>query len=525
MQPAESVGIPRLKTRTLFLYGLPNLSISIAQLPIGLYLNDLYTTMLGVPLGLVGLAIFLSRITDVITDPIVGSLSDNWKAPFGRRKFWLIVGTPLMVISLWLLFVPPPGVGAWWLFVMVSLFYLSNTMIDLPYRAWGADLSTDYRERSRIAGVREIYGLFGNVLVFLIPIGVGAFLGLSGIQDWTRAIAAFTAVALPIFILIAVLSVHEPDREEIHAERVNWRTGLALVARNGSFMRLALMGFIFTLTVGVTTATSLYFVDHIMGVRALYPYVLLAYFLVSIAAVPIWIRISHAVGKHRAVALAILWFAIGSAPMPFIEGDQFWVFVAFMMVKGSAIGALLFIPPSMAADVVDLDTLESGRQRTGLFFAFWGMILKFAAGVALLVTGIVGLLGFESGLASPNKAASLLRQEALAIVRAENPGVPVRDLQAKIAVAQKEAVTPDRIAAIENREQAALDRLAANKVIVEARANSPQALFSLALFYSWIPALLSLIALPFMWSYPLTEARQKSLRAEIAERRLKANLG
>ena len=518
MQRTDSGGEPRLKTGTLLLYGLPNLSISIAQLPVGLYLNDLYTTVLAVPLGMVGLAIFLSRITDVITDPIIGSLSDNWTAPFGRRKFWLIVGTPLMAISLWLLFVPPPGVGVWWLFLMVSLFYLSNTMIDLPYRAWGADLSKDYRERSRVSGIREMFGLFGNVLVFLIPIGIGAWLGLTGIQDWTWAIALFTAVALPLFVLVAVLAVHEPTREELHAEPVDWKNGLRMVARNGSFVRLAAMGFIFTMTVGVTTATSLYFVDHIMGVRALYPYVLLGYFLFSIAAIPVWLRIAHAVGKHRAVALAILWFAFGSAPMPFIAGDQFWVFVAFMMIKGSAIGAMLFIPVSMAADVVDLDTLESGRQRTGLYFALWGMILKFAAGSALLVTGLVGLLGFESGLASPNKAESLLRQEAAIVTRAANPDLPRTELQKIVAEAQKAAVTPERVEAIRNRDQAALDRLAAAKVIIAPRANSPSALFALALFYSWIPALLSLIAWPFMWSYPLTEARQRELRAAIAAR-------
>jgi Na+/melibiose symporter-like transporter len=363
-----------------------------------------------------------------------------------------------------------------------------------------------------------MFGLFGNVMVFAIPILIGVWLGLTGTPDWTWAIAIFTAIALPVFVLLAVTFVHEPSREEIHAERVDWWGGLKIVGRNTSFLRLAFMGFIFTMTVGVTTATSLFFVDHIMGTRAIYPWVLLGYFLVSIAAIPFWLQIAHRFGKHRAVGFAILWFAFGSAPMPFIAGDQFWVFVGFMMVKGSAIGALLFIPPSMAADVVDLDTLQTGKQRTGLYFALWGMVLKFAAGCALLLTGIVGLLGFESGWASPNKAEALLRQEAAAIVRVENPALPRAELLPKIAEAQKAAITPEKVAAIKNRDQAALDRLAANKVITEAKANTDGALFWLALFYSWIPALISLIAFPFMWNYPLTEARQKELRREIAAR-------
>ncbi len=511
-------GHSRLKTSTLLLYGLPNLSLSVAQLPIGIYLNDLYTTVLAVPLGMVGLAIFLSRCTDVITDPIIGSLSDNWNAPLGRRKFWVLIGTPLMVAALWFLFVPPPGVGAWYLFLMVSLFFLANTMLDLPYRAWGADLSKDYGERSKVTGIREMFGLLGNVLVFLIPIVLIGY-GMTKINEWTMAIAIVTAVCLPIFIAVALIFVHEPTREELHAEPVNWSQGLRIVASNGPFMRLLLMGVIFTATVGVTTATSLYFVDHIMASRAIYPYVLLAYFLVSILSIPVWLRIAHAWGKHKAVALAIVWFAFGSAPMPFIAVEDFWVFVAFMMVKGSAIGALLFIPVSMAADVIDLDTAKTGKQRTGLYFALWGMALKFAAGVALLITGIVGLAGFDSGCSSPNKAALMLRQEAAAEVRAANPGVPARDLAPKIAEAQKAAVTPERIAAIKAADPAELQRLADAKVLQRACANSPSAVFTLALFYSWIPALISLIAWPFMWSYPLTEQRQKELRAEIEARK------
>ena len=230
-QHAGTRGAPkRLSKRTLLFYSLPNISISVAQLPIGIYLNDLYTTALGVSLGLVGIAIFVSRLTDVVTDPIIGSLSDNWQTRFGRRKLWVFLGTPLMIASLWFLFVPPQGADVWWLFVMISLFYLANTMIDLPYRAWGADLSTDYGERSHVTGWREAFGFIGNLVVFAVPIYMIFALGQTKITDWTWGIALVTAISLPVFVLLALIFVPEPPRERVQREPVKWLAGLRIVS-------------------------------------------------------------------------------------------------------------------------------------------------------------------------------------------------------------------------------------------------------------------------------------------------------
>lgn len=505
MRAAPQAG-DRLRTRTLALYALPNISISVVQLPLGIYLNDLYSTVMGVSLGLVGLAIFLSRVTDVITDPIIGSLSDNWRAPFGRRRFWVLLGTPLMIGALWLLFVPPQGVGVWWLFLMVSAVYLANTMIDLPYRAWGADLSTDYRERSRVTAWREICGLVGNVLAVAIPFAMAAGLGMRLITDWAFGIALATALLLPPLVLAMTVFVHEPTREELGRGRVDWWRGLRIVWRNGAFRRLAIMGFIFVVTIATTTATSLYFVDHVMGARTIYPTVLLAYFAASILAIPLWSWLAHRIGKHKAVAWAIVALAVGAGPMPFLTADDFALFVVFMLIKGAAIGALLFLPPSMAADVVDLDTLRSGRQRTGLYFALWGMIVKLAAGLALLSLVFVDWAGFDSACPSPANLAAWPARVAVQQVMVETRGAPEATVKAAMAEAAREAAAlpPEAVAA----------RVAAAGCAV----NSPTALLVLALFYSVIPALLSLVALPFMWAYPITELRQKRLREAIARR-------
>jgi Na+/melibiose symporter-like transporter len=79
-----------------------------------------------------------------------------------------------------------------------------------------------------------------------------------------------------------------------------------------------------------------------------------------------------------------------------------------MMLKGSALGALVFLPASMAADVVDLDTLRTGEQRTGLYFSLWGMVNKGAVAVGVfLATNGVTWFGFDPTSATNTEAAKL----------------------------------------------------------------------------------------------------------------------
>lgn len=79
-----------------------------------------------------------------------------------------------------------------------------------------------------------------------------------------------------------------------------------------------------------------------------------------------------------------------------------------MIMKGSSIGSLVFLPASMAADIVDIDTLESGEQRTGLYFSLWGMVNKAAVAIGVLIaTNVAAWFGFDPALDANSPAAKL----------------------------------------------------------------------------------------------------------------------
>ena len=86
--------------------------------------------------------------------------------------------------------------------------------------------------------------------------------------------------------------------------------------------------------------------------------------------------------------------------------DQFEIFFVVMLLKGSAIGSLVFLPASMAADVVDLDTLRTGEQRTGLYFSLWGMVNKGGAAIGVfLATNLAAAYGFDPSAAENTESA------------------------------------------------------------------------------------------------------------------------
>ncbi len=448
------------------LYGLVNLPTSIVGLPIALYIPAFYSQNLGLSLAAVGALIALSRITDVFTDPLIGVASDRWQTRFGRRKPWMVFGMPLKLLSLWMLFVPNSAFATnlWhalggetisnlYLFVWISLLYLGFTFVDLPYRAWGAELSPDYDERSRVTGWREAFGYGGTLMALIIPLLLATVFKRPGPANALFGVAAVVVVLMPLLAIPALAFVRELPVRASSATRVAWRRGLKIVWANGPYRRLVISLVFLVAAVSMTASLSFFFVASVMQQPfERYAVFILAYYLASSAAIPIWFAVSRRLGKHRTVVLSIAWLSLWSAFIPLLGPENYWLFFVIMMLKGSAVGALVFLPASMAADVVDLDTLRTGEQRTGLYFSLWGMVNKGAVAFGvLLATSGAAWFGFVPGSA----------------------------------------------------------------------VNSPEAKLAVACLYSVIPAALACVALPLLWKYPLTRARQQRMREYIERRDLR----
>ncbi len=435
-------------------YGAPNIFLSLAAFPLAVHLPTFFSKYHGIAFGTVGTLIFLSRLTDVVTDPLIGTWSDKMRSRFGRRKPFILAGVPLFLIGIWFLFVPVDGmVTEGYVLFFIILLYFSYTLADLPYKAWGAELSHNYEERSRVTGWREGSGLAGLIMALAIPVVVDVLFpaaeGEAAMPRWMFAIAVVTVVGTPFLFFMTLKTVPEPAPDQLAQKRVSWGEGLRIVWQNKAFMKM-LVGLIAIVIGGTMTATlGLPFVTNVLGLpETTYPFIILGYYAGATLCVPLWVKMSDRIGKHKAVVVALAWLSLWSAPIPFLPEGATTLFMVCMILKGTTVGALALLPPSMGADIIDHDTVQTGEQRSGLYFSLWGMVYKLSVAIGvLLATTIPASFGFNPAL----------------------------------------------------------------------EHNSGEAMFAVALCYSLGPALIALLALPSIWTFPITREVQQGLRAQIED--------
>lgn len=383
----------RLPLWRLGAYALPAMPLAVLTLPVYIFVPTLYIEGRGLSPDIVGYVLLAARLFDGLTDPIVGHLSDRTPQRFGRRKLWLVIGAPLVMVSAWNLFVPPADAGSAHFALWSFLLTLAWTIAIIPYTAWGAELSGDYHGRTRIVAVREAFVVAGT-LVATGTVGILAEADQGDVARGLGAVAVIVAVLMPAAALAALLAV--PATRPLSVAPVPFRVLLAPVLRNGPFLRLVAAFLLNGLANGLPATLFLIFVSERIGTPEWGGPLLFIYFLCGIAAVPFWMGLARALGKHRAWSWAMLWACAVFPLVPWLIGPGDIVpFVVITVLTGVSLGADLALPASMQADVVDLDTADCGEERTGLYFALWSLATKLALALAALAFPALLAAGFD----------------------------------------------------------------------------------------------------------------------------------
>jgi len=423
-------------------YGLTGLPLAAVGLPLYIFLPAFYHESLGLSLGLVGAILLAARVWDVVTDPLIGTLTDYQGSRLGRRKPWMIAGTPLFMLGVWLLMVPPSGAGAWHLLSWSLVAYLGWTMIQLPYIAMGAELSGDYHQRSRITVFREGFVVLGTLAAVIIP---GAMEEMGAPRSQALMVLALgMVIMLPLAVGLLSWRVPEPARPA--RQLIPWRQGLGLLAGNRAFRRLLSAYLVNGVANALPATLFILFATEVLGAGDRIGLLLIVYFLSAVVALPFWLKAGRRFGKHRIWAISMAWAAIIFAFVPLLgEGDFHW-FLLITLLTGFSLGVDQAIPASMQADVVDEDTAAGGGGRAGLYFGLWNMATKFAWALAVgIAFPILDWVGFESG--GDNSQASLLTLSLL------YGGAPVLAKLAVIPLVWRFPVDARRQAALQSRIQ------------------------------------------------------------------------
>ncbi len=374
----------------MMLFGFPSLPHAFIAMPLAIVIPTFYAGNTSVTLAAIAAVTSLTRIADAITDPLIGYLSDRTRSPLGPRKPWVLVATIICAISIFFLFQPPQDASFVYYAIWSFALYFGFTLFEIPRNAWGAELSRDYVVRARIMGWVSIFSIAGSLVFWLVPIGMSYFSGSTVLGAPSLTVIAWLyALLMPAGMLLAVLFVPSgPVSDDAPPTLREIRRSLG---GNGLLHRYFMIVGAWGLGQGAYLSVILIFLSDYLQMAAIFPFIMIGFFAIQIAAMPFWVKMIARFGKQRVWAFSM---TLDAATRPLILLLAPGMDSIVPMVALSALGAFLnapanVTPGAMLGDIVDYGIMKHRANNAGNYFALYTLLVKAAmaigAGLAFFV--------------------------------------------------------------------------------------------------------------------------------------------
>lgn len=385
-----------------------------------------YTTIVPIKPRLVGLALAIPRLWDAITDPMMGLFSDNFRSKWGRRRPFILIFGPLCCFSFWLLWTCPDEYSERgrfiYLLTVCIVFYTFHTIAMVPYGALGAELSTDYNERTKIFAMR---GYWTRVAAFIIvPIWqVSHWSSFGSVQ---RGFATITLI-LSCFGALGFVWVVLGTQEEAELQKqpkMKMLPAFKHAFSNRQYMLFC--GMIVLLIVGIFSAfpfanyINIYYVyggdkaaaGPVMTIGGYITQVLTFVFMV------VFTRLGVRIGKRNALIVSLVMLAIAPISSWFVFTPKYpWLQLVFGALLAPAVPGIVIFPNAMVADLVDLDELKTNRRREGIYMAVMGFMIKLGfTGSTMWTAQCLEWVGFDINAESQSDETIFKLRVFLAVI-------------------------------------------------------------------------------------------------------------
>lgn len=338
-------------------------------------------------IAIIGTYIFLAKIIDIASDPIVGWINDR---KILNRKVLIILGSVLCSIGLYKLFIQKQIDYDAYLLVWISVLYLGWTLFQIPYLSIGYDLEKDYFLRTKLSANRELFILFG----LFFSLGFPMFFNFSNAELLSLIvyIAIFSG-----FVGVIVMLNKIPDNRKTNKD-VELKSVFKNLKNNNLLVRLMFAWFINSLANVFPMILFSFYVSYVLGGNdSDRQVVLFYYFLFAILGVPFWTYVSKRFGKKRTWVTSLILSAFFFIFVLFLSKGDIHFFIIISCITGFCLGADLIIPPSIQADLSDVHLNKFKEDISGILFSLITFFNKLSFAIAsLFVFSILSYLNFEA---------------------------------------------------------------------------------------------------------------------------------
>ena len=397
----------------LLSYGLFGLPLALVALPIYVYVPQFYAARFGLSLALIGTGLLVMRTLDAFIDPAIGQWIDRRRHSAGYRRV-ILLSLPLLACGFLALFHPPQEISPQpfvWFSLSLLPVYLGFSLATIAYQSWGATLTQERSQRSRLTAVREACGLAGVVIAAALP----GFVDIG----WLSLVFIVSLVTTAALLLLRAPQPGPPQ----HFHEIS--TALLAPLRNFRFRWLFAVFMVNGIAAAIPATLFLFFANDRLALPQYAGLFLVLYFIAAALSMPIWVGLAKRHGEQRAwlvsmclsIAVFVWTYTLASG-----AGTGF---ALICILSGFSLGADLVLPPALLAAVIG----KAGHigSHEGAYFGLWSwatkMNLALAAGISLpllerlgYVPGTTDAQGLQALAAAYALLPCLLKASAAALL-------------------------------------------------------------------------------------------------------------
>ncbi|SFS48746.1 MFS transporter [Lutibacter maritimus] len=402
-------------------FGSGHLANQLFPAALGVFMVVLVMS-LGMNPILAGILGALPRFIDALTDPIMGFISDNTKSKWGRRKPYILLGSVISGVTymiMWQLNPENSELYNFFYFLVISIFfYVGYTIFATPLIGLGYEMTPDYNERTRLMAVSQFMGQLAWVIapwfwviIYDQSLFESAPQGAKIMAIWVGGLCMILGILPALFNKEMIVPNQDKMKDLTMSELSNnakeFINGIKLTLKNKPFLKLC--GATFFIFNGFQTIAQFaffiivyYLFNGDTGAAGHWPawFGSISALATMFLVIPVVTKISEKFGKKNAFIVATLISIIGYMLKWWgFNPTNPWLMFMPIPFLSFGIGGLFTLMMSMTADVCDLDELNNGERREGMFGAVYWWMVKLGTAIAMLTSGVVlHYIGFDESI-------------------------------------------------------------------------------------------------------------------------------
>ena len=385
---------------------------------------------LGIPMAIASTIMMVAKIWDAITDPLMGFISDNTRGRYGRRKPYMVVGGVLLIIGIFLLFLPVEQWGiisaenqaglVAWMVIMYLLWNTFSTITMVPYCSMSSDISPSFKERNNANTVKLVFNAAASGLAYVLPLlfiealiaptdeGYLFMPKIDATEFWLAICLIFGTLFGGGLILCGIF-VKERIKATTPKEKFNFKQFVKNYAepyKNKSYRwHIAMYVAAFT-CLDMISALAVYYATDVWAGRTLFGMDMSSLFIIAplmVAAVimfPLARYVMDKKSKQFAFRMGLPAYIIAGIMLAVM--DPSWappVLVPIVsLLMGFGFGGAQMMPWIIFPDTVDVGQMATGERSTGTYSGMMTLARKIAGALGVgLVGWILGGVGYVEG--------------------------------------------------------------------------------------------------------------------------------